>query len=93
MTEHLKALIGLGGGGLADPKLLGVLKKYTVLPLIMAVCCLPLQAWLKRLFSPSGKGVSTLGEILGAVALTAIFLLSILFLMGQTYNPFIYFRF
>ena len=93
MTEHLKALIGLGVGGLTDPKLLSVLKKYTVLPLVMAVCCLPLQEWLKQLFSRSGKGVSALGEVLGAVALTAIFLLSILFLMGQTYNPFIYFRF
>ena len=59
----------------------------------MAACCLPLQGWLKKLFSRGGKGVNTLGEILGAVALTAIFLLSILFLMGQTYNPFIYFRF
>ena len=93
MTEHLKALIGLGGGGWADPKLLSVLKKYTVLPLVMAVCCLPLQSWLRKLFSRNGKSVSTLGEVLGAAALTAIFLLSILFLMGQTYNPFIYFRF
>ena len=93
MTEHLRALVGLGGGGLTDAKLLAVLKKYTVLPLIMAVCCLPLQEWLKRLFSRGGRGVSTAGEVLGAVSLTAIFLLSILFLMGQTYNPFIYFRF
>ena len=92
MTEHLKALVGLGGG-LTDPKLLSVLKQYTVLPLIMAICCLPLQSWLKRLFSRGDKGVSTLGEVLGAAALTAVFLLSILFLMGQTYNPFIYFRF
>ena len=93
MTEHLKAFVGLGGGGLTDPKLLAVLKKYTVLPLVMAACCLPLQSWLKRLFSRGDRGVSTLGEVLEAVALTVIFLLSLLFLMGQTYNPFIYFRF
>ena len=93
MTEHLRALVGLGGGGLVDSKLLAVLKKYTVLPLIMAVCCLPLQKWLKSLFSRGSKGLSAGGEALGALALTAIFLLSILFLMGQTYNPFIYFRF
>ena len=93
MTEHLRAMIGLGGGRLTDLKLLAVLKKYTVLPLIMAVCCLPLQRWLKRLFSRGDTGVSPLGEVLGAAALTVIFLLSLLFLMGQTYNPFIYFRF
>ena len=93
MLEHLRALIGLGGGGLLDPTLLAMLKKYTALPLVMAVCCLPLQAWLKGLFSRGDRGVSTAGEVLGAAALTAIFLLSILFLMGQTYNPFIYFRF
>ena len=51
------------------------------------------EAWLKDLFSRGDRGVSTAGEVLGAAALTAIFLLSILFLMGQTYNPFIYFRF
>ena len=33
------------------------------------------------------------GSILGTVALTALLLLSLLFLMGQTFNPFIYFRF
>ncbi len=93
MMEHLGALVGLDGGGLMDEKLLSVLKQYTVLPLIMTICCLPLQRWLKKLFTREGKGVSTLGEILGAAALTVIFLLSILFLMGQTYNPFIYFRF
>ncbi len=92
MTEHLKALIGLGGGGLTDPKLLAVLKKYTALPLVMAVCCLPLQRYLKGLFSRDGK-LGLWGEVLGAAALTVIFLLSLLFLMGQTYNPFIYFRF
>ncbi len=92
MTEHLKALIGMGGGGLVDPKLLATLKKYTVLPLIMAVCCLPLQRWLKRLFFRDGTS-GLWGEVLGATALTVIFLLSILLLMGQTYNPFIYFRF
>ena len=93
MTEHLKALIGLGGGGITDPKLMSVLKKYTVLPIVMAICCLPLQKWFKQLFSRGDKGVSTIGEVIGAVGLTVIFLLSILFLMGQTYNPFIYFRF
>ena len=93
MTEHLKALIGLGGGGLVDEKLLAVLKQYTALPLIMALCCLPLQRWLKGLFSRGQKGLSLWGEVLGAAALTGIFLLSLLFLMGQTYNPFIYFRF
>ncbi len=93
MTEHLKALIGLGDGGLTDAKLLAMLKQYTVLPLVMAVCCLPLQKWFIKLFSRGNQGVSTLGEVIGAVGLTVIFLLSILFLMGQTYNPFIYFRF
>ena len=93
MLEHLRALIGLGVGGLLDPTLLAMLKKYTALPLVMAVCCLPLQAWLRGLFSRGDRGPGTLGEVLGAIALTAIFLLSILFLMGQTYNPFIYFRF
>ena len=58
-----------------------------------SVSLLPLIPAAKGLFSRVHRGVSTAGEILGAVALTAIFLLSLLFLMGQTYNPFIYFRF
>ena len=92
MGEHLGALFGLGRG-LADKKLLLVLKQYTVLPLVMALCCLPIQGRLKAFFSSGSQTRALWGEILGTLALTLILLLSVLFLMGQTYNPFIYFRF
>ena len=75
-----------------DAKLVSALKEYTVLPLLMAVACMPIVPWLKTWF---GKNVKrkAVGNTLGTVAATALLVLSLVFLIGQTYNPFIYFRF
>ena len=98
MLTHLLAMIGISNAdgihaaALTDANLVLMLKRYTVLPLLMMLFCLPLKDWLKRFFEKT-KRRAFWGELLGALALTAMFVLSILFLLGQTYNPFIYFRF
>ena len=69
-----------------------VLKRYTVLPLLMMFFCLPVKDRLSRFFTGTPRR-ELVGEILGAVTLTALFVVSLIFLLGQTYNPFIYFRF
>ena len=59
---------------------------------LAALCCLPLTERLSALFSGTKKRQRT-GHVLGLIALSALLVLSILFLLGQTFNPFIYFRF
>ncbi len=97
---HILAMFGLAYDAanglhfvqLIDPTTVSVLKKYTVYPLICALCCMPVIPTLERWFARSPR-LERAGSVLGAVTLTVLLLLSMLFLIGQSYNPFIYFRF
>ena len=92
LGKHLGAMFGIGAAGLSDPVTLAVIRKYTVLPLIAAVASLPvlprLKAWLGKHEKLDGAA-----DIVSLVCLTALMLLSMIFIVGQSYNPFIYFRF
>ena len=96
VAQHVLSLIGLeySGGGfhavaLSDAAAAAVLRKYTVYPLLAFVLSLPVLPWLKSRLSAHEK-LSTALQNLGTVSLLAV---SLLFLVGQSYNPFIYFRF
>ena len=92
LGKHLGAMFGIGAAGLSDPVTMAVIRKYTVLPLIAAVASLPvlprLKAWLGKHEKLEGAA-----DIVSLVCLTALMLLSMIFIIGQSYNPFIYFRF
>ena len=92
LGKHLGAMFGIGAAGLSDPVTLAVIRKYTVLPLIAAAASLPilprLKAWLGKHEKLDGAA-----DIVSLVCLTALMLLSMIFIVGQSYNPFIYFRF
>ena len=96
--KHLLAMLGFAAnGGLhsvawTDTALTAVIRQYSFYPLIAAVCCLPLLRWAETLFDRSVVS-KRVGEALGLILLTAILVLSVVQLLGQTYNPFIYFRF
>ena len=53
----------------------------------------PAWSWLRNRVLPEQKKESRLYGILHDAFLVAVFLASLLFLIGSTYNPFIYFRF
>ncbi len=92
LGKHLGAMFGIGAAGLSDPVTMAVIRKYTVLPLIAAIASLPilprLKAWLGKHEKLEGAAY-----IVSLVCLTALMLLSMIFIVGQSYNPFIYFRF
>ena len=92
LGKHLGAMFGIGAAGLSDPVTMAVMRKYTVLPLIAAAASLPilprLKAWLAKHEKLDGAA-----DIVSLVCLTALMLLSMIFIVGQSYNPFIYFRF
>ena len=96
--EHLLAMIGLakGAGGLAraafiDGAAASVLEKYTVYPLIAFVCALPVMPWVKKRFARKRQERQL--NAATTVLLTLLMAASVVFLIGQSYNPFIYFRF
>lgn len=86
--RQIMAMFGIGASQLIDPLTAAVVRKYSLLPLIAAVACLPIIPSLKKRLG-SGTAVQTVSYI----AATGLIVLAFIFLVGQTYNPFIYFRF
>ena len=98
LGKHLLALIGLSGtNGLhflpfADKSFLLIAKRYTVLPVLFMVCCLPLKDWFGRFFAKNERRAFW-GELLGALVLTVLFVVSVIFLIRQSSVPNIYYNF
>ena len=87
VRQHLLALFGVGISGLSDAACAAVARKYSFYPLICFALSMPLVPAL------SSKLPDRLRSALGTALTVALFALSVLFLIGQSYNPFIYFRF
>ena len=89
--EHLAAMLGIGACGWTDAASATVIQTYSVFPLIAFAASMPLAPAAKKLlaraFSPRAN------EIIRAALLSAVLILSVLFLVGQSVNPFIYFQF
>ena len=87
---HIGAMFGAGASGLMDAASLRIIKTYSVFPLIAFVASLPVAPLIeKRASALLGRRVEA-GRV---IWLSACLVLSVLFLVGQSYNPFIYFQF
>ena len=91
VTRHISAMLGVGSTGFIDAQSRLVIRTYSFFPLLAFVCSMPIAPMLNRL----GRGLlgSKAFEIVKSVALSACIALAVLFLVGQSYNPFIYFQF
>ena len=86
--RQIGAMFGIAAAGLSDPTALYCLKNDLWVLLLAALACVP---W-RRVFGLRGKRPAW-REALRALALSGVFLLSLLFLAGSSFNPFLYFRF
>ncbi len=98
VITHILAMIGIGrtASGISaapftDAATVNVFKNYAVFMGIAVIGCLPVKNLLDKIFI--GKKSRACLNALGTVFLSAVVVLSVLFLVGQSYNPFIYFRF
>ncbi len=87
---HIGAMFGVGVPGI-DENSLQIIKTYSIFPLIAFIASLPVTTWLKKLSFV--KNETALSNALKLIWLTACLILSVFFLVGQSYNPFIYFQF
>jgi len=91
LFSYLGSMIGTHG--FVDPMTLYYLRTHGILLLILAVgsTSLPALLWgkCKDRLKLSEKSIS----IASAVYMTVVLLLGLLFLVGDSYNPFLYFRF
>lgn len=88
---HIGAMFGAGGVAFVDAAALQTIKTYSFFPVVALIASLPVgkfaQNFLGRYFSAATV------DRLKLVYLSACLVLSVLFLVGQSYNPFIYFQF
>ena len=92
VSQALGALFGVGISGLTDAAAVGVLRRYGIWALAAFVLSLPVVPAAKKALLARAWGEKTL-SIARAVFTVLLFALSLVFLVGQSYNPFIYFRF
>ena len=88
---HIGAMLGLGAS-FTDSASALVMKKYSFFPLIAFAASLPVVQMIKvglRVAKVKPKAV----EAMRVVILSAVLVLSVLMLVGQSNNPFIYFQF
>ena len=88
--EYLKVMFGLSGNALVDNSAIYYLYTNIKLLIILTLCSTPIISIIFRQIIKKGKSVG----ILFAVSINIIIILiSIAYLVNETYNPFLYFRF
>ena len=89
---HLGALFGVGASGWIDTVTLTVLKRYALFLPIAFVCGMPILPAVSG-FTEKHPAAERVFAPLSAVCAVLLAVVSLLFLIGQSFNPFIYFRF
>lgn len=92
-VTHLGALFGIGTAGfLPDETTTHALLDIVLYLPVIFVAALPVLPWLKEKIALRPR-MDKPCDILATVFAAAVGLLSVLYLVGQSFNPFIYFRF
>jgi alginate O-acetyltransferase complex protein AlgI len=93
LGRYLKVMFGVGAAGGVDSDFCYFLSCNAVLLVLLVICSIDHRSWLARL----REGKRTVQGVPRTVAKTAIMVVLILvsfaFLVGDSYNPFLYFRF
>ena len=74
----------------SDAVTMAVIRRYTVLPVLFIVACTPIVPAIKERLE---KKNALVFNAVSGVCYVGAMVLSLLFIIGQSYNPFIYFRF
>ena len=89
--EHIGAMFGIGAA-LVDDTVLRVIKTYSFFPMVAFIASLPVGKLAEGILARIGlSGRAIEGARVAWYSICLV--LSICFLVGQSYNPFIYFQF
>lgn len=89
-SYYLSTMIGLSGEGLYNSS---TIYYFTSFALVFAVCILASTNYPKRIVNAVVKDRTNLKIVLSCIYVLVILTISIAFLVSDTYNPFLYFRF
>ena len=91
MGQYFVTLFTGSGNGLADDGFLYNIKSYGLIILIAMVLSTPVYRILKEKIAVCR--LKNVIYVLGSVVFVLLFLVTVSFLVRNTYNPFLYFRF
>jgi alginate O-acetyltransferase complex protein AlgI len=95
LLNYLKVMFGVGAAGGVDSDFLYFLRCNAVLIVLLIVCSIDHRVWIAKLRKNPGllgKNIYNLGAA-RIVLMIIMLLVSFAFLVGDSYNPFLYFRF
>ena len=93
LGSYLSSMFGMAGNPLLGMEVLWYLGNYSVVLLVACILAFPVYPWLKTKMETSKKAVADAVSVISLVGFVALFLLSTAYLVNDTYNPFLYFRF
>jgi alginate O-acetyltransferase complex protein AlgI len=96
--KYIGVMFGINAASFSDPILSILFMNNALFIIIALVCCLPIGKFLKAQADKlenklSGGKTDILNRLLIPVLNIALLVLSVIFLVGDTYTPFLYFNF
>lgn len=90
---YIGLLFSFAANTLADTRFLWYLGNYGVVLVAACVLACPVYPWLCRKASALSRGKGTVLSVFAGAGMLLLFLLSTAYMVSDTYNPFLYFRF
>lgn len=90
---YIGLLFSFAANTLADTRFLWYLGNYGVVLAAACVLACPVYPWLCRKASALSRGKGTVLSVFAGAGMLLLFLLSTAYMVSDTYNPFLYFRF
>lgn len=93
LGQYIGILFSFASNRIADGRFLWYLRNYAPVILLSGIVSCPVYPWLcEKLSVPERKGSRAVSVIAG-LGVAVLFLLSTAYMVSDTYNPFLYFRF
>lgn len=94
---YLATMFGIGASSFSNAAAVNWLSGYGMFLILGIVLCMPIKSWLEnsvdKLSERANGAISACGVVVKPVAVAAIFVICIAFMLASNYNPFIYFNF
>lgn len=93
LGTYISLLFAAAGNVLVDAQFWWYLRNYGVVLIIACMLACPVYPWLQQKMLKLGRMAGLFWSVVGGISSVFLLLLAIAYLVGDTYNPFLYFRF
>ncbi|MBQ3164695.1 MAG: MBOAT family protein [Lachnospiraceae bacterium] len=93
LGTYLSSMFGIAGNPFFGTEIFWYLGNYGVVLFVACILAFPVYPWFKEKVTTLVKAASTTFSVLSMIGYVALFLLATAYLVNDTYNPFLYFRF